>query len=491
MRASWPQSLRPARWPVRWRIAGICAALTAAILICFALVLGNLVGSRIRSDYNKELRSAAASFAAETTVGRDLANGRVVTDTPKLDDSAMAEHAVINVVDRFGRPLAATTPYRDLGPPQRDVSRVADLTVATQPVGNSGGVPVFVQYGRPYDGMDTTIDRIWLFLAAGVLGGTLLAMLAGLAVASRAMRPISSLTAQAKEIAATRDPSRRMPVPPAEDEVGELAETMDEMLRSLDDARSEREVAFERQREFVADASHELRTPLTSVMANLELLQTSIRSQSDDRTAVDSALRSTQRMSRLVADLLLLARADTGRKTARRELDLADSIAGAIDEVRPLAHGHEIRAEIESGLIVDGNPDELHRMALNLIDNAVRHTPEGSTVTVRLARDADSAHLEVADDGPGIPAGMEAQVFERFVRGQGPADTTGGGGSGLGLAIVRAVAESHGGSVEAGHSTLGGASFVVRLPLTREPGNGARPDAAEAVELPVKSREDL
>ena len=129
------------------------------------------------------------------------------------------------------------------------------------------------------------------------------------------MRPISALTATARQIAATGDPSRHMPDPKVEDEVGELARTLEQMLRSLDAARAEREAAMRKQREFVADASHELRTPLTSILANLELLQASLREpgQEDERAMVDSALRSSKRMSRLVADLLLLARADAGR----------------------------------------------------------------------------------------------------------------------------------------------------------------------------------
>jgi signal transduction histidine kinase len=116
---------------------------------------------------------------------------------------------------------------------------------------------------------------------------------------------------------------------------------------------------------------------------------------------------------------------------------------------------------------IDGNPDELHRMVVNLLENAVRHTPEGTSVELRLDADDGAAVIEVADDGPGIPEEMREQVFERFVRGTGPADTSGAAGTGLGLAIVRAVARSHGGEVEAGRSAAGGAVFRVRLPLAR------------------------
>ena len=155
-----------------------------------------------------------------------------------------------------------------------------------------------------------------IFLAGGVLGGTILALLAGLLVAQRAMRPIAELADVAREIERTRDPTLRIPHPEAEDEVAELARTLEAMLGALDAARSESEAALVRQREFVADASHELRTPLTSVLANLELLADELDGEQAD--SAKSALRSTRRMRRLVADLLLLARADVGRLQPRR-----------------------------------------------------------------------------------------------------------------------------------------------------------------------------
>jgi two-component system, OmpR family, sensor kinase len=457
------------RIPVRWRIAITTAGLTLLILVIFALVLGQVVGNRIRSDFRSELRSAGSALAGETRVASDPISGVFVRRSPDLRAFALPEDAVIKVLDQAGQPLAATDAGVDLGPPSASIHNVGSLSVATQPVTAADSLPAYVQYARPYDGVNETIARLWLFLGAGVVGGTLLALLAGLAVADRAMRPIKSLTGLARQITSTRDPSKRIPTPAADDEVGELARTMDGMLQALDDARSEREQALERQREFVADASHELRTPLTSIQANLELLQAEGGGSEDDRHAVDSALSSTKRMSGLVSDLLLLARADAGRQVARTDIDLARIAAGSLEEVAPLAGERHLESQLEGPLPMNGNPDELHRMIRNLLENAVRHTPEKSTVELTARRDGDEALLEVLDDGPGIPAGIEEQVFDRFVRGEGPADTVGGGGSGLGLAIVRAVAESHGGSVDAGKSTYGGARFSIRLPLETVP----------------------
>jgi signal transduction histidine kinase len=179
---------------------------------------------------------------------------------------------------------------------------------------------------------------------------------------------------------------------------------------------------------------------------------------------VDSALRSSRRMSRLVSDLLLLARADAGRAGSRRECDLSEVAAAAVSEVRPVANGRSLTIDDGGPVPVEGNPDELHRLALNLLDNGLRHTPEGTEIKISVERQDGDAVLEVSDDGPGLPAGMEDQVFSRFVRGNGPADVAPDMGTGLGLAIVKAVATSHGGEVVAGESSNGGARFTVRLP---------------------------
>jgi two-component system, OmpR family, sensor kinase len=466
------------RIPVRWRIAVTTAGLTLIILVCFALVLGNVVGNRIRSDFRQELRSAARALAAETSVHLDSVSGFVV-DSPPLKAFALPEDAQIKVLDQYGRPIAGTNPGTSLGGPSNGIHEVGELSVASEAITVPGSLPAYVQYARPDTGVSDTVARLWFFLGAGVIGGTLLALLAGLAVADRAMRPVKALTGLASRISRTRDPSERIPVPETEDEVGELARTMDGMLQSLDEARSEREQSLDRQREFVADASHELRTPLTSIQANLELLQAASVGSEDDKHAVNSALSSTKRMSGLVSDLLLLARADAGRKAATRDLDLVAIASGALEEVQPLAGSRRIESHLDGPLPLEGNPDELHRLIRNLLENAVRHTPEQTTVEITARRDGDEALLEVLDDGPGIPAEMEDQVFDRFVRGEGPADTAAGGGSGLGLAIVRAVAESHGGSVSAGKSTYGGARFSVRLPLEQVP-------AAKPAERPSK-----
>ncbi len=462
--------LRPRNWPVRWRLAGVSAGLTLAILVLFGAIVGNLAAQRIRDDFNREMNQAVATLASQIQIVDTITNTLIVRE-PDLGDFVSPNDATARIFDSRGTLLDASPGAVDLGPPTLGTHQVGDLRVVTVTLrsGQTGRVAGYVQYGRNESHIETTISRLWLFIAAGALGATLLAALAGLAIAGRAMRPISSLTATAREIGDTGDPSRHMPVPKADDEVGELAGTLEQMLRSLDAARSEREAAMRKQREFVADASHELRTPLTSIVANLELLQASLDDpgRDEERAVVDSALRSSTRMSRLVGDLLLLARADAGRPGARTSCDLAEISGNAAAEVAPTVGERELRIDNDRPLRVEGNPDELHRMVLNLLDNAVRHTPPGSRIELRLRAAGRDAVVEVADDGPGIPPQLRDGVFDRFVRGDGPADTALGGGSGLGLAIVRAVATSHGGTAEVTDSDSGGALFRVRIPLSK------------------------
>jgi two-component system OmpR family sensor kinase len=465
--AAWARRLvHPRGWPVRWRLAAVSAGLTLAILVVFGGTIGQIATSRIRDDFNNEVNSAVETLQRELHVEYPLV-GKPEVQPQQLSPYVLPDDASIRVFDRARQEIGKSLHTRGLGQPQPGIVEENGMRIETVILSEEGVVTGYVQYGRSTGHVDDTIQRIWLLVVAGILGGTLLAIFAGVAISGRAMRPIAALTASAKKISETRDTSQHMPEPPVEDEVGELAQTLEQMLRSLDAARSERETALQQQREFVADASHELRTPLTSVLANLELLQASLGGpgQAEDREMVDSALRSSRRMSRLVSDLLLLARADAGRLAPHGRCDLAEIAGDAALEAAPLMGGRHFEIDNEKPLRVEGSADELHRMILNLLDNAARHTPEGATIELRLSEQGDDAVVEVADDGPGIPVAMRTQIFDRFVRGEGPSDTARGTGTGLGLAIVSAVAASHGGTVEATESASGGALFRARIPV--------------------------
>jgi two-component system, OmpR family, sensor kinase len=445
------------RVPVRWRLAGGSAVLTLVILCGFALVVGALTIQRIRDDFDEQTRLAANDLADRLEYKIDPRTGRPGCVGPDLGTYAGAENAVIRVIRANGQVLCQTTHAPNLGVPTRATDNVLGYRVEARPAQLLAGESAIIQYARPLSNVDRTVSRVRLLLALGVLGGGALALLAGLFVARRAMRPIAELTRVAGEIERTRDPSLEVPHPEAEDEVAELARTLEGMLAALDQSRAQTEAMLERQRRFIADISHELRTPLTSVLANLELL--SMMLEGEEKDTAESALRSTKRMRRLVADLLLLARTDAGRVSARTPTDLAGVVMDAAAELEPIADGHEIAVDAEPA-IVDGARDELLRMASNLMANAIRHTPPGTHIRATVARDDGDVELAVADDGPGVSADLAPHVFERFVRGGGDR----AGSSGLGLAIVRAVAEAHGGSVRLESPDGGGARFVVRLP---------------------------
>jgi two-component system, OmpR family, sensor kinase len=453
------------RLPIRWRLAGGSALLTLVILLGFAAIVGVLTTRSIRANFNREVAEAADDLRrivkpqlVVDSQGR-VRDIRLSKDSPNLDVYAASQNAVIRVVFPGGERIASTSGARYLPPPRAATEEFAGYRIESRPVELPGFGEVFVQYARQISDIETTANRVRIFLGLGVLGGAALALLAGLATARRAMAPITRLSDAARAIARTRDPTLTIPHSESHDEVSELATTLESMLQALTQARAETEETLARQRQFVADASHELRTPLTSVLANLELLEMEL--EGEPREAAASALRSSRRMRRLVADLLLLARADAGRVAAREPLDLSDVVTEAAGELEPMSGDHHISVSAPPGARMEGARDELHRLTLNLLENALRHTDPGTAVEATVERVNGEVVLSVEDDGPGIPPELRDKVFERFFRGAGDRS----GSSGLGLSIVRAVAQSHDGTVSLVEPLDGrGARFVVRFP---------------------------
>ena len=339
----------PSRWPVRWRLAGVSAGLTLIILLVFAFIVGRLATDRIRDDFHSELQNTARSLA--NSINPPVCNPVTGQCTAHVPPSMAPADSYIRVVEPNGEVIGQRPGAPNVGAPRAGTTEVGPYEVASERIlTNDFGVGSYVQYIRPHESVDETVHRLWLFLGLGVLVGTLLSTLAGLAVAGRAMRPIAALTAIAREIATTRDPSRRIPTQRSDDEVAELARTFDEMLVELDSARGETQQMIQRQREFVADASHELRTPLTSILANLELLQEQLAGEpehAEDTEMVESALRSSRRMRRArrrpaaagpgrrgTAGRPRALRADRGRRGRRRRGGPAGSRAAPRDARR-------------------------------------------------------------------------------------------------------------------------------------------------------------
>lgn len=318
--------------------------------------------------------------------------------------------------------------------------------------------------------LGATLNGWRLVLAATVLGTTTLAAAIGWFVASRAMAPVDRMTRAARGIGQSADLSRRLPEPAQGDELGRLARTFNEMLAQLGEA-------FETQRRFLADASHELRTPLTTIRTNVEALRRgAVPDPAEREETLRSVARETERMGRLVADLLVLARADAGLVLAKERLALDTLALEVYQQSRALASDVRLELDDWEQVEVEGDPDRLKQVALNLVDNALRHTPPGGRVGLEVVRRGDEAMLRVRDTGTGIAPEHLNRIFERFYRVDRPRSRE-AGGTGLGLAIAREVAEAHGGRIAVETRVGAGSTFSLVLPAVR-------PVAAEAAPAP-------
>jgi len=301
----------------------------------------------------------------------------------------------------------------------------------------------------------------------------LIAALGGYFLATRSLSPVAAMSARAAEISSS-NLNERLPVGSRRDELSALAEVVNGLLERL-------ERSFVQQRRFMADASHELRTPVAVLRTEADVtLSRPMRTETEYRESVSVMRDSAQRLGRIVDDLFLLARADAGHLPLRREpLYLEDVVDEAARAVRNLARERDVRVQLLplEDSPYDGDADLLGRVLLNLLDNAIKHSSAGGTVTLALTRTAHEYHVTVADEGAGIPAEAQPHIFERFFRADKARSRTSGdatAGAGLGLAIGRWIAEAHGGRLDLVKSSGSGTEFVLALPLS-DPGHGELP----------------
>ena len=312
-----------------------------------------------------------------------------------------------------------------------------------------------------------TLSRLTLVSVIAIPVFLLIASIGGYMLSRRALAPVAMMSRQARASGATQL-HERLPVQNPQDELGELATMVNELLQRL-------ERSFEQQRRFVANASHELRTPIAIVRAESEVaLSRESRVETEYRDALQVVHDASDRLSRIVNDLFLLARADAGNVPVRSEpLYLEEMVADVVRSMRSLASQRGICINmapmVESPFV--GDVELLGRMLLNLLDNAVKYSGRDTAVSVALARSNGDYRLSVADQGPGIPPDAQPHVFERFFRvdrARARADRTSTSGAGLGLAIVRLVAEAHGGHADLTRSDASGSEFTITLPAAAE-----------------------
>ncbi len=353
-------------------------------------------------------------------------------------------------------------------------TRVGDdqVRVYVQPLIIGGNLIGFVQVGRSTGETNSTLHRLRLELLG--LGAVSIFIAGGIAwaIAGEALRPIASLTRTARAIAQSKSFSRRLEDVGSRDEMGELGVTFNEMLTSLEDA-------YASQQRFITDASHELRTPLTTVQANLELLdrQGDGLPPPERKALVRAAVDETERMSRLVADLLSLARADAGQTLQMRLVELDRLLLQVYGEAKLLARDVRLAVGGIDEVYVTGDPDRLKQLILILVDNAIKYTPSGGRVILSLQKDGPSAVVTVADTGIGISPEDLPHIFDRFYRAE-KARSSDQEGTGLGLAIARWVVDQHEGEISVESQPGQGSTFIVRFP--QAPSSAARPVSADA-----------
>ncbi|MET3986719.1 HAMP domain-containing sensor histidine kinase [Streptomyces sp. PvR034] len=444
---------------VRARAALAAALAMTAVLAMGGIWLYGLLRANLMDNTNGRTELAARKVAAQLDT-RTLPTGRLPAPESGVDlvlvlDSAGAVTAASGDPGRLPaelaglRPAAGTDSRAAVLPPPAPGSGERRAVVVVRSPGPAGaaGAPHYV-YAMTVLG---DVDGATRSVAYGMLGGAppLIAFAAALAwwVAGLALRPVTAIGDALASVTAS-ELDRRVPDPGGADEIARLARTVNDTLDRLE--RSDA-----RQRQFTADASHELRNPLAAVRSRLE-----VALEEPDRESVAAALADTERLQRIAADLLLLARLD-GRPAPRTEpVDLA--LLAAEDAARRRAPRVRLRVVAGAPVPAVGDPARLERALANLVDNALRHAR--TEVVVRAYARGGWNVLEVTDDGPGIPEADRDRVFERFVR-LDPDRGRASGGTGLGLAIAREIARSHGGEVSAAApADGGGARLVLRLP---------------------------
>jgi two-component system, OmpR family, sensor kinase len=451
--------------PIRLRLTLAFALAMAAVLAATGAVLYFRLASSLDVAINEGLEARAGEIGALVRRDRSGLNAALQAGTFDQDER------FVQVLDRRGRIVAATPGL--MGQPligveeltrmgandtltvERDEVRGVEgpARLLARSIDSSAGARVVV-VGLSLEERNDALERLLgeLFIVGPV--ALLLASLLAYALARSALRPVEAMRVEAAAISAA-EPSRRLSLPKARDEISRLADTLNKMLARL-------ESALTRERNFVADASHELRTPLALLKSELELALRRPRSAAELEQALRSAAHETDRLVRLAEDLLVLARSDQGRLPLRRiPVSAAAILAQVAERFRPEAEraGRAILVDTPDRLRVVGDDVRLEQALGNLIDNALRHG--GGAIRLSALEKNGAVELHVADEGAGLPPEFVARAFERFSRAN---EARSGEGAGLGLALVEVIARAHDGSTHAANRDGGGADVWLSIP---------------------------
>ena len=485
---------RPSRWSLRARLLAGQLALLAAVCVGIAAVTEVALYRYLVGELDSQLlQIAARSSMMERRPPPAYPDARPLRPRPGpgpefLDAPGQPIGMVAVVVNGAGTvtagmlgrsgdrdPLSAAAVGQlvDLGDQRRPVTRNLDgvgrYRLVAMPARRGGNTLVI---GLSMRNVGQTLARVALIFVVVTTLALLIAASLGMLIIRRALSPLNRVAGAAGAVADLPLDRGEVALPVRVDdadanpntEVGRLGLAVNRMLDHIAAALSTRQASESRVRQFVADASHELRTPLAAIRGYTELAQRRRAEVPADVAHAMSRVESeADRMTHLVEDLLLLARLDSGRPLDRRPVDLARLCADVISDAHAAGRDHHWTLDVPAEpVLVAGDDARLHQVVANLLANARVHTPPGTAVTVALTTEADTAVLRVADDGPGIPAGLQSEVFERFARGD-TSRSRRDGSTGLGLAIVSAVVRAHHGTIEL-RSAPGHTAFTVRLP---------------------------
>lgn len=479
---------------IRFRLAAWYAVIVLAVIAAMGLAFSVLLERQLRGDVDTRIEATARRVKAEIEgIAVDRRTGELVDiDSPPPDFYSFPSLLIQVVNSRNGVVISSENLYQQ----NAEVPRL--LPTADAPEGSNA--PVFrtaeldgvqvrtvklplvlanggprrtigaVNVGEPLIQLEQTLGHVRRLVAVGAVFGVAFAAVAGWFLAGRALRPVDRITATAAAIAeghgVGKALSARLEVGRSGDELARLSETFNRMLNRLQET-------FESQRRFLADASHELRTPLTAIRGNVDVLSRQVDLEAAgpevDET-VEDLRRESERMGRLIEDLLLLARAEAAPSEDDRRTDVAldELVSEAVRVGGALARGQQITARTSTPVEVRADRDRLLQVLLILIDNAIRHTPEDGSITITTTLENDRPTLRVTDTGAGIPQEHLPHLFDRFYRADWSRQR-GSGGTGLGLAIARAIVESHGGTISVSSRLGEGTTFTVSLPVIARP----------------------
>jgi signal transduction histidine kinase len=472
---------------IRTRIALFCSLVVTLTLVFFGVLLYTLaaLGGQEERDQALVERAEATLATIATATAADLTPRRAPAPF-EIDGSP---EIFVVILDQSGRSIVSTGEVAG-APPAISAALLAaaaagsargtyalaselDARLYAVPwsrpdLGQSG----FVVTGQSTQQLREDLRAVAAFILIAAFISLVAAFAASWRVAGRAVRPLRAMAATADEIGGTADLSRRLPAVNSRDEIARLSTSFNGMLGRLEEAHRRLADTLIREQRFVADASHELRTPLTSIRTNADFLLDRPDAALEDRQAALHDIASeSERMSRMVQDLLTLARADAGQRLDRAAVDLVPLLEEVRRQAQRLHPTREIVLirgdEAAAAVVVSGDPVALRQLLWIMLDNALKHGGPTARVWLGLGAEpaAGRALVRVADDGPGLPPGTEERVFERFYQANAARS---GDGAGLGLAIARWIVEEHGGRIWARNNDGPGASFFVELPRCAE-----------------------